>query len=199
MRIGIDFDNTIVSYDYVFHKVAVEKKLIDKNVKVSKISVRNKLREQGMEEQWIEMQGYVYGKRMDEATVFNGFFDFIQKAKGNGADLFVISHKTRYPYVGEKYDLHQAARSWLAKHFKNESGPLISPQNISFHETKKEKIDQISDLNCDVFVDDLPEIFMADNFPDDTRKILFDPDKHHGDNNFERAYNWEDVSKFLLK
>ena len=41
MIIGLDFDNTIVSYDELFHKVSVEQNLIDKTFEVNKIKIRD--------------------------------------------------------------------------------------------------------------------------------------------------------------
>ena len=37
MRIGIDFDNTIVSYDELFYQIAQEKKLIPAELPVNKV------------------------------------------------------------------------------------------------------------------------------------------------------------------
>ena len=40
-----------------------------------------------------------------------------------GWDVFIISHKSLYPYKGPKYDLHDAAMRWLDKNnFFNKSG-----------------------------------------------------------------------------
>ena len=69
MKIGVDFDNTIVSYDKVFHKVALEQSLIKSNLNISKIAVRDYLREQGQNNIWTELQGYVYGERMLDAVL----------------------------------------------------------------------------------------------------------------------------------
>ena len=33
----------------------------------------------------------------------------------NGIELFIISHKTKTPYQGPKYNLHDAASNWLEK------------------------------------------------------------------------------------
>jgi hypothetical protein len=67
MLIGIDFDNTIVRYDRLFHHVALEKGLIPASVPASKGDVRDYLRSIGGEQDWIELQGIVYGVRMHEA------------------------------------------------------------------------------------------------------------------------------------
>jgi len=44
MHIGIDFDNTIVCYDQIFHEAAVERDLIQPNLPASKQVVRDALR-----------------------------------------------------------------------------------------------------------------------------------------------------------
>jgi len=72
MRIGIDFDNTLVRYDALFHRVALEEGLIPAGLPVNKNAVRDHLRAQGIEARWTEMQGTVYGARMAEAEAFPG-------------------------------------------------------------------------------------------------------------------------------
>ena len=59
MHLGVDFDNTIVCYDALFHKVARERNLIPSDVPVNKSDVRNHLRRVGNEDAWTAMQGYV--------------------------------------------------------------------------------------------------------------------------------------------
>ena len=107
MKIGIDFDNTIVSYDKVFYEVALEKSLIPPHVRKSKIAVRDYLRNKQQNDIWTELQGYVYGKRMLQAEIFKGFIDFLDFSKKNNLEIVIISHKTKYPYEGKKSD-----RSW---------------------------------------------------------------------------------------
>ena len=80
MRIGLDFDNTIVSYDALFHAVAVEKLLVPAETPVSKVEVRDYLRAIGNEPAWTELQGYVYGARMEQAEAYSGFFEFVRAA-----------------------------------------------------------------------------------------------------------------------
>ena len=58
--IGVDFDNTIVCYDGVFHRAAVERGLIPPELPVSKGQVRDHLRRLGQEHAWTELQGEVY-------------------------------------------------------------------------------------------------------------------------------------------
>src|SRR5262245_177802 len=113
MLIGVDFDNTIVCYDALFHKVARERNLIPADLPVNKSDVRNFLRKIGKEDVWTEMQGYVYGGRMSEAAPYPGVIEFFKACRATGIKLRIISHKTKHPFLGEKYDLHQAAQNWL--------------------------------------------------------------------------------------
>ena len=180
MRIGIDFDNTIVSYDALFHKVAREQDAVPAETPVDKVAVRDHLRRIGREEVWTEMQGYVYGARMAEAEAFDGVIDFIRDAVSSGHHVYIVSHKTRHPFIGPQYDLHRAAREWIENRLLYEGNALLPAGNIHFELTKQEKIARIGAIGCDVFVDDLPEILLFENFPSRTERLLFDPEGNHG-------------------
>ena len=175
MKLGIDFDNTIVSYDSLFYKVALEQSLIPKDIEPSKTHVRDYLREAGKENIWTEMQGYVYGARMDEAEAFPGVIKFMQWANNLGIELAIISHKTKHPFIGKQYDLHAAALGWIEKHLTHDKDKCIKQDNIYFELTKDLKIKRVGEIACDIFVDDLPEILLATEFPKNTNKLLFDP------------------------
>lgn len=179
MRIGIDFDNTIVSYDALFHKVAVEAGLVPADLPPTKIGVRDYLRKIGREDDWTEMQGYVYGARMAEASAYPGVFAFMRNAQDDGHELFIVSHKTKHPFRGVQYDLHLAARDWVAASLKDELGALVPIENVFFELTKEEKLKRVESLGCECFIDDLPEILLAPLFPVRARRILFDPDGVH--------------------
>ena len=179
MKIGVDFDNTIVSYDKVFHKVALEQSLIKSNLNISKIAVRDYLRDKGQNNIWTELQGYVYGKRMLDADVFPGFIEFLNFSRKNSIEVSIISHKTIYPYLGNKYNLHDSAREFISKFLTDQNRNLVYKKNIFFELTQESKALRISHESCDFFIDDLPEIFVLDDFPKKTKKILFDPDMNH--------------------
>jgi len=181
MRIGIDFDNTIVSYDALFHKVAWEQDLVPAETPSNKVAVRDHLRGIGQEDRWTEMQGYVYGARMVEALAYEGVIDFIRGAKAAGHEVTIVSHKTRHPFIGPQYDLHAAARAWIACHLLSDGKPLLPSENIFFELTKLEKLTRIAACGCEAFIDDLPEILLADDFPSNTARLLFDPEEHHAD------------------
>ncbi|MGL4975106.1 MAG: hypothetical protein ACRC56_07410, partial [Bosea sp. (in: a-proteobacteria)] len=113
MRIGIDFDNTIACYDGVFHAAALERGLIAPDLPTDKNSVRDFLNGSGQKDAFTELQGYVYGARMDLVAPYEGAKAFILAARRAGHDLFVVSHKTRHPMRGPAYDMHAAARGFL--------------------------------------------------------------------------------------
>jgi len=179
MHIGIDFDNTIVSYDELFHRVAVEQGLVPSRLSATKLAVRDHLRLNGLEQTWIEMQGHVYGARMQQAAMYPGFVEFVLWARSAGHTLSIVSHKTRHPFAGPQYDLHAAARAWIEAKLQHENRALFPDDAIFFELTKPEKLARIATIGCEAFIDDLPEILLADDMPPNVRKLLFDPDVAH--------------------
>jgi hypothetical protein len=200
MRIGIDFDNTIACYDGVFHRAALERGLIPPGLPADKTSVRNHLRGIGREDAWTELQGYVYGARMDLVACYPGAVEFMRRARVAGHTVLIISHKTRHPYLGPRHDLHQAAREFLqAQGLLGGSSACVDAHACRFELTLAEKLARIAAECCDIFIDDLPEFLAEPAFPAGTRAILFDPDNHYaGDGRFARYRSWLDMSEALL-
>ncbi len=198
MRIGIDFDNTVVGYDELFHRVALERNLIPSELPATKLSVRDYLRQAGKENIWTEMQGYVYGARMEDAVAYPGAIAFIAQARAAGVSLAIVSHKTRYPFLGHPYDLHEAARGWVNKFLFGAADTLIAANEVYFELTKREKLARIAQLELDYFIDDLPEILLAENFPGRTGRILFDPDGiHPADARMANFSGWDRIYGYL--
>ncbi len=178
MLIGIDFDNTIVSYDCLFYKVALERKLIPNTLSPMKSSIRDHLRGCGKEELWTKMQGYVYGKRMDEALPFDGVLEFLYACKRTEIPVCIVSHKTRYPYLGPKYRLREAAMKWLESGgFLETEKTGLSLDRIFFEGSKEAKIKRIIDQGVTTFIDDLPEFLMEEGFPEEIEKLFFNPNE----------------------
>jgi hypothetical protein len=202
MRIGIDFDNTIACYDGVFHQAALERGLIPFDLARDKNSVRDHLNGSGRKDDFTELQGYVYGARMELVSPYPGFAEFIGAARKAGHDLFVVSHKTQHPILGPKHDMHAAARFFLAGRGLTGVQPhQIEPENVFFELTKGEKVARAHDLACDVFIDDLPEILRLEGFPPRMRKILFDPENGFAGEAgaFDRHISWAAISADLTR
>jgi hypothetical protein len=202
--VGLDFDNTIVDYDAAFHLAAVERRLIPQTVRPTKQAVRDWLRAAGREEAWTELQGYVYGARMDAAAVFPGVEAFYARAGSVGATILVISHKTRFPYAGPRYDLHAAARRWLADHVFGGgdgagTGAGTGTGKVFFEPTKEAKLERIASERCDWFVDDLPEFLAEPAFPSRVERVLFDPHNAAVDDaRWHRATSWNEMARLVL-
>ena len=78
IRLGLDFDNTIINYESLFHKVAVERGLIPKKLPAHKKIIRDFLIEKQIEEEFTLIQAEVYGKRILEAKPTKNFIKSIQ-------------------------------------------------------------------------------------------------------------------------
>lgn len=178
MRIGIDFDNTIVCYKEAIARLAIERLEVPENVDLTKSAVRDYLRLSGREDEWTEFQGTLYGPGMKYGRPFNGLIEALKSLKALGFSLSIISHRSRYPYAGVKHDLHRFAKEWIGEYLQGVGlfTGLDAFDTVHFLETKNEKINKVSELGCMVFIDDLPELLLDERFPAETKKILFDPD-----------------------
>ena len=197
--IGVDFDNTIVCYDGIFGRIAVEKGLVPPEAAGSKTTIRDHLRRTGAEDRWTELQGIVYGPRMMDALPFPGVVEFFTRCREAGLPVAIISHRTRHPYLGDRHDLHDAARDWLARHgFHDAEGIGLPAECVFFEETKEAKLARIAGTSCTHFVDDLPELLAHPLFPPGVRRILFDPHGQHGSAaGADVARSWGDISSLV--
>ena len=199
MVIGIDFDNTIVRYDDVFHRVALERGLIPADLPETKSHVRDYLRRRDEDQAWTELQGYVYGARMDEAAAFPGAIEFLARCTREGVAVHIISHKTRYPFAGPQYDLYQAASEWLERRGVFSAGQVNLPRDrVHFGMTKEDKLRRIREVGCTHFIDDLPEFLGERSFPAGVERILFDPAGAWRDEPFTRVASWAEIDARLL-
>ena len=67
ITLGLDFDNTLIEYDDLFKKLAVENNSIPESFNASKLEIRNYLRNKGLDSQFSRLQGLAYGPRILEA------------------------------------------------------------------------------------------------------------------------------------
>jgi hypothetical protein len=199
--LGIDFDNTLVSYDGVFHRAALDRGLITPEVGRGKDEVRGYLRSIDREEDWTALQGEVYGARMDLASLYDGAVDAIRNLKQRGAVIRIVSHKTKFPFKGPRHDLHEAARGFLAlKGIASGPGALLAPEDVFFELTIEDKLKRIASEKCTVFIDDLPEILTHHGFPKKVRPVLFDPQNAHGAHDrLERLRSWREAERLLAR
>lgn len=200
MIIGVDFDNTIVCYDALFHRAAVERALVPKSVPATKNAVRDYLRRAGREDAWTALQGEVYGARLAEADPFPGALDFFRFCRSARISVRIVSHKTRRPFLGAEHDLHAAARAWLTQHGFFATDDIGLAEGDAFFElTKPEKIARIASSGCTAFIDDLPEILGDPAFPAGVARLLFDPtNAHELPPDTRRCRSWTELREHLF-
>ena len=196
MKIGIDFDNTIVDYNKAFYTLASEKGLIPKNLGPEKALVKDYLLRQDRNDIWTDLQGLAYGPRMSEAQAYSGFPETLQKLIGSGSRVFIVSHRSPKPYSGLDWDLHESARTWLANQLWIQEG-LILKEDIYFEATKEEKVQRIRALQLDFFVDDLLEILEHKNFPSEVVKVWFTQSSISSPQGVRSFGDWPQVGEFL--
>lgn len=195
MIIGIDFDNTIVDCDKLFYQSAVEKGLISGG-EMSKEEIRDALRRAGKEDDWTRLQGFVYGSALLDAPPFEGVREFFRRCSESGIEVYIVSHKTRHPYLGEEYDLHQTAMNWLEKNGFF-SDLRLPRSHVRLEVTKQDKMAKIGELKCAYFFDDLPEFLSDAGFPSFVNRVLFDPHSTGLDSGLTRIENWSDADEIL--
>jgi hypothetical protein len=171
MRIGIDFDNTLIDYDRVFLKAARERGLVSRDFIGSKKAVRDAIRllPDG-EPVWQRLQGHVYGAGIGGAVPFPGAREFLFRCAREGVVTFIVSHKTRFGhYDPARVDLREAARDWMGAQGFLEAVPA---DRLYFEDDREHKIARIVALRCTHFIDDLEEVFADPSFPTGVRRIL---------------------------
>jgi len=199
MLIGLDFDNTIACYNDVFSSEAKLKGLVNSEWKGSKQELKILLDtlEDG-QTKWQKMQGQVYGPSMQKATLFPGVARFLLRCKLKGHTVFIVSHKTKYGHYDKtKTLLREASLKWMdSQGFFKDNLLGVNRKNIFFANTQSEKVLKIKSLNLDVFIDDLEEIFLHQDFPE-IKKIHFSSSSSiHSD--VVLCNNWTDIEKAAI-
>lgn len=201
--IGIDFDNTIVNYNAIIHKTAVEWRLIKPDFKKNKKEIRDIIRKlPNGEMAWQKVQVCVYGKAMAQATLIKGVKEFFRACKDAGIPTFIVSHKTEYARLDDdNINLREAALLWMRnKGFFHENGIGLFENRVYFESTRQEKINRIKKLRCTHFIDDLEETFLEESFPDDVEKILYTSSKTDLNGKEIKIFSqWEEIHDYLLR
>jgi hypothetical protein len=173
VRIGIDFDNTLVNCDPLFLRAALERGDVPEGFSGGKEAVRERVR--GADnDAWTELQGRVYGVLLPEAPAFPGAREFVALCRREEVPVHVVSHKTRRAARGPGHDLRAAAHAWLERNGFYGAGGLAR-EDVFFEQERAEKLRRIGLLGCTHFIDDLEEVFAEPAFPRGVSKWLFSP------------------------
>ena len=73
-------------------------------------------------------------------------------------NFYIVSHKTKYPYYGEKKKLHNLSKKWLDEFIFNKKNRFRKKYKVFFETTEKKKIRRIKKLELTHFIDDLIKI-----------------------------------------
>jgi hypothetical protein len=176
MRIGIDFDNTLIGYDEVFRAAARERGLLDSGFAGNKQALRDAIRllPDG-ELTWQRLQGQVYGKEIGAAAMCEGADAFLRRCRAAGHVVFVVSHKTEFGHHDpDRVNLRKAALGWMeARGFFAPDMYAIPRENVFFESSRPEKLERIAALRCTCFIDDLEEVLIDPGFPPGVKRVLF--------------------------
>jgi len=150
---------------------------------------------------WQRLQGQIYGKYMYKAKVYPGFVEFLLLAKIKGFTISVVSHKSEFGHFDDnKISLRSEALKWIINNKLIETDLFkLQEKDIYFEATREEKIQRIITLGCNFFVDDLEEVYNEENFPNEVKKILFDPHNKAAKNEYFTIVNsWRSITKMIL-
>ncbi len=198
--IGIDFDNTIVSYDSLFHREAVRLGLISREIPVNKTSVRDEIRTRHDDIAWQKLQGRIYGQLMEAAEIIPGVEEFLKLCKKKGEKIFIVSHKTEFArYDVSGTNLRKAAIQWMAQRgLFTEDKFRLTRHDVFFESTRQEKINRIFQLGCHIFIDDLPEVLLDSAFDYPIKKILFSPGSGVKQSQLTVCGTWREIADHVF-
>jgi hypothetical protein len=198
VRIGIDFDNTIICYDKVFAAVARQRGLVPEGWVGLKTEVRDHLRSRaGGELAWQGLQGFVYGKGIGGATIYPGVREFLASCRKAGARVYIVSHKTQFGHQDpDRVDLREAARGWLkSAGLIDAADAALAAGDVYFEDTLAAKVGRLASLKLDIFIDDLVDVFEQPHFPKATRAILFTQSQPPHPGHCEPIASWAEISR----
>jgi hypothetical protein len=201
VRIGIDFDNTIAGFDAVFLELAKQMSLVDAGFFGSKQILRDTIRCQPEGEiKWQKLQGRAYGAGMPWAQLIDGVDRFLQHCQTTGQKVYIISHKTEYGhYDWERINLRRASVDWMtAQGFFQGDRLGLSPEDVYFETTRKEKLERIGSLGCSVFIDDLEEVLLDPDFPKGIKRILYSKSGAPVPKDLVRCTSWNEISQAVF-
>jgi hypothetical protein len=197
LRIGIDFDNTIITYDGVFRAAAEAGGLIAPGFSGNKQAVRDAIRllPDG-ELAWQRLQGQVYGKGIGAAAMVDGVEAFLRRCRAEGCAVMVVSHKTEYGHFDpDRVNLRKAALDWMMGQGLLGGDHGIALADVYFESTRAEKLRRIALLSLTHFVDDLEEVLNDPDFPPNVERILFADGSRSVSSSYTSCPTWRDIER----
>ncbi|EQC46925.1 hypothetical protein [Bacteriovorax sp. Seq25_V] len=142
MKVGIDLDNTLINYSDIWKELAP---LHEEPKEYLKSHISN--------EEWIKIQGQVYGEKIHKAHINEEWFNLINLFKECNVNVEFVSHKTELSLCGN-YRLRDEASFFLKRHG-------LDSIKTTYHNDILNKINYINDSNFDFMIDDLIPVLSA--------------------------------------
>lgn len=202
MIIGIDFDNTIASYDDLMHRLAAQWGWVPASLPRNKKLIRDAIRAlPDGESKWRSLQTYSYGPGMRDARPMDGVKNFLARCKGSEIPVWIVSHKTEFANFGDPtVNLRAAALDWMSQQsFLGSEEFGVGRERVYFESTREEKIARIHLLGITHFIDDLEETFLEASFPNGVTRILFAPQPTgSAEERWTTFATWAEIERHLL-
>ena len=184
MRIGLDFDGTIV--DHTETKIRLAKKfgIVLSNAQTVSESIKNHVPE-GI---YRKIQKEIYGEETMNSRPMEGVEKIIPMISRLSSGLYIVSRRGR----GVEGEI-DVARCWIKKFLS----PFFASSQIYFVKEDKEKDIVCKELGVSLFLDD--KIAVLDNLASVTHKVFFDQFGifEGKDFSYERVRNWQEFYEFF--
>ena len=192
-RIGLDLDNTLIDYSAAYAHFAPDFGITALNPTRDVIRAQLRL-DDARDERWQEFQSRLYTEGLNFAQPEPALGQLMAACAEASIEVFAVSHKTeRGPELFGALDLREPAEEWIFA-YATDLTPLTR-ERIYFADSLEAKVEQISVLQLDVFIDDLPRVLQHAHWPSSTFGIhyqrgpwLFDDGLWHA--GFEQVANW---------
>lgn len=202
MIIGIDFDNTIASYDELMHRLAVAWGLISAKLPRNKKLIRDTIRAlPDGESKWRGLQTHSYGPGMHDACPMEGVKEFLADCRTRHIPVWIVSHKTEFANFGDPtVNLRAAALDWMEREGLLDSEAFgITRDQVFFEDTREDKVARIKSLKITHFIDDLEETFLENAFPREVNRILLAPHRPRDISHQWTSFpTWQEIRRHLL-
>lgn len=195
LKIGIDFDNTLINYQDLFCSLAQTEGWLPAESHLSKEQVRALLVGQdGHDLRWQSLQAKAYGPQIIHAKLFPGFREFLDLASTQGHEVWIVSQKSVTSHYDTSVNLREWALQWL-----REQGLLDTfSDRIFFEPTRNEKIQRINSLHLDFFIDDLRDVLEDPIFSNLPTRVWFTSEESASPRtSFPMCSSWSEISKLV--
>ncbi len=198
--IGIDLDNTIVSYNDLFFRQALSMGLVGPSGPRDKTELRNFIKSRFHDLAWRKVQARVYGPGMAQSEPSPGVREFLHLCMRRGAKVYVVSHKTEFAAFDEtRTHLHRASLEWMWRRGLLDSDYTgLQKEDVFFEATREEKIRRISQLGCSHFIDDLQEVLLDEGFDRHVKKILYAPGGNEPLKAAKVLSSWQEIADHVF-